>query len=166
MSRKLGRSVLLCLGVSVFAACGEEGAPSTARLGEYGSSHRGERNPQLTPGDLCDRDDTDFDGWRYPERIAHCRRDVSSAKKVAIAASYGIYGEARRNYEIDHFIPLNIGGSNEERNLWPLFAPYARQKSQYEYWLMERVASGEMRQIEAIERIKDWRPGLHYGTED
>lgn len=165
MSRHLGRSVLLCLGVSVLAACGEGPASSSSGLDEYGSSHRGERNPGLTPGDLCDREDADFDGLRYPEQIAHCRRDVSTDRKIAIAAAYGIYGETRHNYEIDHFIPLNIGGNNGDRNLWPLFGPYARQKSQYEYWLMERVAKGELRQVEAIERIKAWRPGLQQGND-
>lgn len=165
MLSRLGSTFLLCLGLSVVAACGEADVASST-LGNHGSPHRAERNPQLTPGDLCDREDPDFDGLRYPERIVHCRRAVTSETKIAIAASYGIYGETRQNYEIDHFIPLNIGGSNEGRNLWPLFGPLAREKSQYEAWLMERVASGDVRQVEAIERIRAWRPGAQQSLND
>lgn len=142
-------------------ACGarDEVASTPAAIGR----HRGDRNVTLTPGNLCSRQNPDFDGFRYAERIAHCRRAVSKETKLAVAASYGVYGEDRYNYEIDHFIPLNIGGSNDQRNLWPLHIPLAREKSQYEQWLMNQVAEGRLLQAAAIERIHAWRPGLDYG---
>lgn len=124
--------------------------------------HRGDRDEVLTPGDLCNKQNPDFDGFRYAERIPHCRREVSQDTKAAVAAAYGIYGDDRYAYEIDHFIPLNIGGSNHPRNLWPLYGPLAREKSRYELWLMNQVAQGNMVQSTAIERIRSWRPGLAF----
>lgn len=47
-------------------------------------------------------------------------RDVSAKTKSAIYAEYGIpakhYG---RPYQIDHLVPLGLGGSNDPANLWP-----------------------------------------------
>ncbi len=52
-------------------------------------------------------------GW------ASAHRDVSSALKRRVYLSYGIGRHRSGEYEIDHLIPLELGGSNSPRNLWP-----------------------------------------------
>jgi hypothetical protein len=49
-----------------------------------------DRNPELTPGEKCTRDDPDFQEYRYAERIPYCRRHVTHGDKVAIGRTYGI----------------------------------------------------------------------------
>jgi hypothetical protein len=41
----------------------------------------------------------------------------------AIMLSYGYPLETRWQYQIDHLIPLELGGADDEKNLWP--EPYA-----------------------------------------
>src|ERR1051326_7936292 len=45
-------------------------------------------------------------------------RHVTRSMKKQVCASYGIPAE-RQNFEIDHLIPLELGGSNNLTNLWP-----------------------------------------------
>lgn len=46
-------------------------------------------------------------------------RNVSQTKKNAVYAKYGITKRARGEYEIDHLISLELGGSNALENIWP-----------------------------------------------
>src|SRR5262245_59499372 len=60
-------------------------------------------------------------------------RNVSQATKDKVYAEYDIKNPKPGDYEIDHFIPLEPGGSNDIKNLWP--QPYqgtrnAHQKDQ------------------------------------
>jgi hypothetical protein len=75
-------------------------------------------DPHITPG-LTDPDMT----W---ERLCstgfttYVTRNVPSARKKAIYKVYGMSpDEAPCPCEVDHLIPLGLGGSNGPRNLWP-----------------------------------------------
>ncbi len=68
------------------------------------------------PGSYCTSDDPDFDEYRYAEGIAHCRRNVSTNTKNKVCARDGVYD--RTNFTVDHCVPLSLGGSNHENNLW------------------------------------------------
>jgi hypothetical protein len=46
-------------------------------------------------------------------------RNVSSTTKRRIYLAYGILRHAPFEYEIDHLISLELGGSNSPKNLWP-----------------------------------------------
>lgn len=58
-------------------------------------------------------------------------RDVSLETKLAVYAAYGLTPGGRfkialsgrrtwqSDFEVDHFEPLTLGGSNEMKNLWP-----------------------------------------------
>lgn len=116
-----------------------------------------DRDPELTPGDLCTTADADFDEFRYEERIAHCRRNVSRSDKVRIGASYGLEPAVFSQYQFDHFIPLSLGGSNADENVWPLLVAHARRKAQLEQDLFNRLSQGVLTQAEAIEEIRAWR---------
>lgn len=46
-------------------------------------------------------------------------RNVPAAVKRRVYASYGITHREPGEYEVDHLISLELGGSNSIRNLWP-----------------------------------------------
>lgn len=77
----------------------------------------------------------------YTRRV----RYVTYATKRAIYAEYGIYHHAAGSYEVDHLVPLEIGGSNSRQNLWPQPAtpPYGfHAKDGLEDYLHEQVCRG------------------------
>jgi hypothetical protein len=114
-------------------------------------------NEQETPGALCSASDTDFDGFRYAEHIAHCKRDVSGSKKRSVKASYGLRPSEYEDYQVDHRISLSIGGSNARANLWPLKIADAQRKARLEAELLDDVSNGRMTQASAIEKLLNWR---------
>jgi hypothetical protein len=93
-------------------------------------------NRALTPGAIQSSDTAAIctPGW------AEAHRDVSDATKDYVASEYGL--SSRYGYEIDHLIPLELGGSNSVPNLWPepYGSPYgATQKDGLEDYLHEQV---------------------------
>lgn len=79
---------------------------------------------------------------------AHTRaiRHVTEATKLKVCASYGIKpsGCNGKNYEIDHLISLELGGSNSIKNLWPepwLPHPGAHDKDHLENWLHAKACA-------------------------
>jgi hypothetical protein len=93
-------------------------------------------NRALTPGAIQSSDTAAIctPGW------AEAHRDVSSATEDDVAREYGL--SRHYGYEIDHLIPLELGGSNAAANLWPepYRSPYgATQKDGLEDYLHDRV---------------------------
>lgn len=95
------------------AACGGVVAPHVQ------SGHPSARSPfvlpdhRLTPGVVA---------TRSLAVVCHTatssRRQVSAATKAEVYARYGLPVE-HGDWEIDHLIPLELGGSNVITNLWP-----------------------------------------------
>lgn len=92
-------------------------------------------------------------------------RDVSSATKREVFARYGlisVFADSTRNdFEVDHLIPLALGGSNDIHNLWPQAygtAPWnARLKDRLENRLRQLVCAGELPLAEAQRAFTaDW----------
>lgn len=52
-------------------------------------------------------------------RLAGRVRNVGSATKTRIHLAYGIRRHAPFEYEVDHLISLELGGSNSPKKLWP-----------------------------------------------
>ena len=68
-----------------------------------------------TPGDMLDVTLADIQVRGYSSTV----RDVPIAVKRQMYASYGITRWVTGEYEVDHLIPLSLGGSNSTKNLWP-----------------------------------------------
>lgn len=72
-------------------------------------------------------------------------RDVSTAEKNQVYAEYSITQHSEGQYEVDHLISLELGGSNDIANLWPEAAdprPGFHEKDQVENYLHDQVCSG------------------------
>ncbi len=74
-------------------------------------------------------------------------RNVSSAEKDQVYARYGIRHHRPYSYEVDHLVPLELGGANTLANLWP--EPYggrygARTKDRLENELHHLVCDGSL----------------------
>jgi len=111
----------------------------------------------LTPGAVLDVSDTDVCTPGYSKRVRH----VTAETKRAVYAEYGITAHAPGDYEVDHLISLEIGGSNSIKNLWPesyLTEPWnARVKDKLENRLHQLVCAGTISLKEAQDAIaKDW----------
>jgi hypothetical protein len=114
-------------------------------------------DPVLTPGAALpvSRAEVCQPGYSAAARRVpqHVRREVLAAYRVACDRCGAVY-------ELDHLIPLSLGGSNEAANLWP--QPYeprpgARGKDRIERYLHAQVCSGKMPLAEAQRLIaSDW----------
>ncbi|HUY29678.1 MAG TPA: HNH endonuclease signature motif containing protein [Acidimicrobiales bacterium] len=51
----------------------------------------------------------------YAESVRH----VSEAEKTRVYAEYAIVRRTSGQYEVDHVVPLELGGNNSIENLWP-----------------------------------------------
>ncbi len=72
-------------------------------------------------------------------------RNVPSSEKDQVYAEYGIHSHSAGQYEVDHLVSLELGGSNDIANLWPEAAsptPGFHQKDQVENYLHDQVCSG------------------------
>lgn len=81
-------------------------------------------------------------GW------ASSHRSVAVAQYHEVYGEYGIpYPEPSGTYELDHLIPLELGGDNSNVNLWPEPAaptPGFHQKDELENALHDRVCAGSL----------------------
>ena len=75
-------------------------------------------NPNLTGGSVR------IDGNDVNATCGHSkahRGSMSHARRDEILAEYGLPPGDHPDYEIDHLIPLCLGGSDDASNLWPDF---------------------------------------------
>ncbi len=74
-------------------------------------------------------------------------RNVPASEKAQVFAEYGVIAHTPGQFEIDHLIPLELGGSNALANLWPEAAspaPGFHQKDVVENYLHDKVCSGKL----------------------
>lgn len=113
-------------------------------------------DPALTPGDT-------FPGVTIQQvcvsGYSKGVRNVTSDEKRAVYDRYRV-ADTPGAYEVDHFIPLALGGSNALTNLWP--EPYApppgaHEKDKVEDYLHRAVCDGRMTLDAAQHEIRtDW----------
>jgi hypothetical protein len=92
-------------------------------------------------------------------------RNVSTATKKKVFQEYDIPYSEHSNYEVDHIISLEIGGSNDISNLFPesyTIHNGARVKDTFENYLHKQVCAGKISITDAQYEIStDW---LTYNT--
>jgi hypothetical protein len=110
---------------------------------EYDLSHAVLPDSKLTPGDTfpgATAADVCTPGW------ATEHRHVTEEMRDQVYAEYG-RTRGPDCCEVDHLIPLELGGSNEMRNLWPqpdAPRPGSPEKDQLENELHRQVCSGKL----------------------
>lgn len=114
-------------------------------------------DPKLTPGDTLDVTSQDFCTPGYSKKV----RNVPQAVKAQAYKEYGITHREKGEYEVDHLISLELGGSNSIKNLWP--ESYKTQplnahvKDTLENRLHELICSGQLDAKVAQQAIaRDW----------
>ena len=127
---------LLCSGC--------QSSPRKSDLPPPGSNAPLLPDPNLTPGAVLPvtRDDLCVPG--YTKKVRNVPLDV----KRQVYAEYGITQHRPGDYEVDHLISLELGGSNSLKNLWPqayFTKPWnAHVKDALENELHEEVCSGKL----------------------
>jgi hypothetical protein len=84
-------------------------------------------------------------------------RNVPQSEKDQVYAEYGITHHTRGEYEIDHIISLELGGSNDIANLFPEAAepkPGFHEKDMVENYLHELVCTNKISLPQAQEVIR------------
>jgi hypothetical protein len=89
------------------------------------------------------------------------RRHVTPADHRKAFTEYGYtYPQPRGAFEVDHLIPLELGGDNVIANLWAEPAeprPGFHEKDKVENYLHQQVCSGAMTLAESQQQIAtDW----------
>lgn len=88
-------------------------------------------------------------------------RSVSTSMRKKVFAEYGIsWPQPFGSYEVDHIVPLALGGNNDIANLFPesaVPAPGFKEKDVVENYLHEHVCSGEIDLVAAqLQIANDW----------
>jgi hypothetical protein len=96
----------------------------------------------MTPGDGFEVTVQDLCVPGYTKKV----RNVPAEMKREVYEEYGVTWHGSGDYEVDHLIPLELGGSNSIKNLWPeshRTSPWnAQVKDRLEGKLHELVCSG------------------------
>src|ERR1700732_1019828 len=101
-------------------------------------------DPKLTPGDTFNVTAQDLCVPGYTKKV----RNVPAEMKREVYEEYGVTLHGTGDYEVDHLIPLELGGSNSIKNLWPeshRTSPWnAQVKDRLEGKLHALVCSGQL----------------------
>lgn len=115
------------------------------------------QDPACTPGDIfpnVTKDQICTSGY------ASSVRNVPTSVKTKAYESYGIYHHTSGEFEVDHLVSLELGGSNDISNLWPEAAspkPGFHEKDKVENYLHDQVCAGAISLKEAqIEVATNW----------
>lgn len=120
-------------------------------------------NPRLTPGAVRP---TTKEALCSPKFRTDAYRHTSLALKKKVCRAYGIAKCPSRTMEIDHLVPLELGGADVEANLWPEYARYAdgspgfHDKDVLENALKRQLCAGSMSLMEAqkaVVRPRNWK---------
>lgn len=110
-------------------------------------------NPKLTPGAIRTTDTKQICSTTTKQF-----RHTSEAVKKAVCREYHVSPcPVEGKMEIDHLVPLELGGADVQQNLWVQFAPDFREKDKLENSLHRQVCAGKLLIVYAQNCIrKDW----------
>ena len=83
-------------------------------------------------------------------------RNVPESEKDQVYAEYGITSHQTGEFEVDHLISLELGGSNDITNLWPEAAepkPGFHEKDKVENYLHKQLCNGSIGLEQAQQEI-------------
>lgn len=120
-------------------------------------AHNGLPDTACTPGDILT---SATKGPICNPGYAQSVRNVPDSEKNQVYAEYGIQSHRSGQYEVDHLVSLELGGSNDISNLWPELAspkPGFHEKDKVENYLHDQVCSGAITLKQAqIEIATNW----------
>jgi hypothetical protein len=154
----LARRIVIGLLVLTMSPLGAYADPNEGSLDSRMENDRYPIHPheEMTVGSLCER----ADSIRYPERIKYCTRAVETSLKKEIivkydrAFGYRIGASNRADFKIDHLIPLCMGGSNNEDNLWPQHKSVFAITDPLEPEFCKKMSENKILQKDAVEMIR------------
>jgi hypothetical protein len=109
-------------------------------------------NPTLTPGVVRPLSRADVCATRWGAD----RRHVTETMRRHVFAAYRIPYAKHALYELDHLVPRELGGADDERNLWPEIWSDAHVKDRRENALHGAVCRGELALEAAQTEIRRW----------
>lgn len=113
MSRRIAmmRSTLVAGALMLAATAASAQSPTPAIL----------PNPTLTPGVVASTDEAEVCGHSAAGTYSQTHRLTTAAMKAEVFREYGIDPAVARNqsWEIDHRLPLALGGGDQLGDLWP-----------------------------------------------
>jgi hypothetical protein len=119
-------------------------------------------DPKCTPGEIDanvtqDNLFTTICHSGYTQTVRPAVSYTNNLKKQQIA-DYGYPDTSMKDYEEDHFISLELGGSPKDpKNLWPEPHPSYNEKDKVENYLHSQICSGKLSVAQAQAEItKDW----------
>jgi hypothetical protein len=129
----------ICL-LSIFAAAADPTWPSRP-------------DPALTPGKVATTDLREVCAIDGDMSYSRRHRTTTAALKSWVFREYGIEPPnepaARGEWEIDHLVPLCLGGADEAANLWPQNKATSRKKDRLEAQACREVCAGRLSLSEA-----------------
>lgn len=113
-------------------------------------------DPVLTPGAVLTSDPSVVCHPGYSKTVRH----TSGSTKHAVYVAYGLSNKTG-HYEIDHLIPLSLGGADVQGNLWPQSYDTptwnATVKDKLEWKLLHMVCKGQLPMATAQQAMaRDW----------
>lgn len=113
-------------------------------------------DPQKTPGAVLTSDAKAVCYPGYSKTVRHTSGDL----KHQVYQSYGLSNKTG-HYEIDHLVPLSIGGADVRDNLWPQSydtTPWnAHVKDRLEWKVLHLVCNGKVPMAQVQQDIaQDW----------
>jgi hypothetical protein len=107
--------ITIIILVAVTIACNSSSSDSTPASPSNPADADHLPNPSLTPGDTLEVTFKDLCTPGYTQKV----RNVPDSVKTQVYQEYGITSHKPGQYEVDHLISLELGGSNSIKNLWP-----------------------------------------------
>ena len=145
--------MIIVVAYLIYIDAGQAGSQKISAAGNYSLGSRTKFSLCTAYGPYPDFACTSGDGIDVPladlcrKGYTQTVRNVSEETKRAVYQEYGIGTHHAGEYEIDHLVPLELGGTNSIANLWPEPAnptPGFHEKDSIENLLHEKVCSGEM----------------------
>lgn len=161
MAKVVAAGMLATGLVGIAAATHPSGAPSTPVQRAQCQSARQLPDPVCTPGAV------DPAVTQVNLATTICRpggytnqagvRNVTTATRAKVLRAYGYDPAKHFPGEVDHLISLQLGGSNEAKNLWPERGKVPNAKDAVENRLHRDVCAGRITLKAAQQKIaKDW----------